>query len=107
MGLPIKVRNFVLNLRNLSENKKRFIFFTVIAIVILVMGFFEIILTKNNIATIGKNLKQVSFPKIDIPAIDSKMPSIDSIDINELENSLQNLNLENTSKSDEEIFQDF
>lgn len=60
------VKEFVAKLRSLPENQKKIILFTVIIIVGLIIGFFNIISTKRNISKIGQSLKSFDVLKTEI-----------------------------------------
>lgn len=62
-----KIRDFVLKLQKLPEIKKKVIFFTVMGVVVLLMLFVEVILTKRNISQISQSLHSINLPSIEIP----------------------------------------
>jgi|SRR3989344_821354 len=100
-----KARNFVERLRKLPDIQKKIIFFTIIIISVLILGFFEVMLTKKNIASISHSLKSISIPKLDIPS-NNMAPGFDinKLNPNNLEELIQNLNLEDVSEYSDEIY---
>lgn len=61
-----EIRELVLRLRSLPENQKKIILFTIIIVSALIIGFFTVISTNENIKKIGKSIDLIDFPKIDI-----------------------------------------
>ena len=77
-----KIRIFILKLQRLPETKKKIIFFAVIIISGLIMLFFTIIATKNNVVKIGESVKSIKLPNIQIPQDEGHY--IPSIDVNNI-----------------------
>ena len=92
-----KIKNFISELQKLSEEKKKIIFFTVVIASALILGFFGVISTKNNMAKISKSLKSINFPRVDMYDANLHVPDIR---IDEIENMLSAI-----SGGDQEIFQ--
>ncbi len=81
MGISTKIRGFIVKLQNLSEAKKIIIIFVVVAISALIMGFFWIKSTENNISRMGESLKSINLPKIDIPNIQTNTPNVNQANV--------------------------
>ncbi|MEK7664183.1 MAG: hypothetical protein AAB340_01955 [Patescibacteria group bacterium] len=110
MGFSDKVRNLVEKLQQLPEIQKKIIFFTVMTVFVIFMVFFELILTKNNIASINQSLKSLTFPEINIPDFNERnIAGSNMSDLEKVGESLQNINTDNSSVSggDNQVFQDF
>ena len=63
----MKVHEYIKKLQGLSDPKKKIIFFAVIIVSGLILGFFWVKSTGNNLAKIGNSLQAVNLPKIDLP----------------------------------------
>ena len=98
--------DFVIKLRALPENQKKIIFFVAIGISIVVIGIYEIILTKNNIAKIGASVSGLEFPKFDMPDTKANMPSLSGLDFSNVSQGDQqviNPDMVTGTESSEEI----
>ena len=73
----MKMSNFLAKLRSLSDTKKKAIIITVVAVSILVMGFFWLRLAGVNLSKMGESLRSVNLPVVNLPKID--LPSIPDI----------------------------
>lgn len=100
-----KVKNFIIKLRSLPEVQRKFIFFTIMAIIIMIAIFLGTMLTKKNIAQIGESLKSLNFPKMEISKPDFGKLELGGGNLNseELMGALESLNFENTSESSNEV----
>lgn len=99
------MKDSIAKLQNLPEGRKKVVFFIVMGIVVLVALFFGIVLTKKNISTIGRSLKQISFPKIDIPEQKFEVPGANNLNLNKLEEAFKNLDLGNVSEGNNGVLQ--
>ena len=68
-----KIRGFVLRLRNLPEQQKQIILFTIIAVSAVVLLFLNIKSTKNTISKIGESVKSVNLQGIDFNTPNSNL----------------------------------
>ncbi len=77
MKISEKIRNFIVKLQALPEAKKKIVFFSVMAIVVLIVGVWGFFATKNNIGKIGESVKNINLPKFDMPQDSGvSMPSV-------------------------------
>jgi|SRR3989338_3353913 len=96
MGFYDKIKNFVLTLQRLPEHQKRIIFFVLIAILVLAMGYLEILLTKKNIARVSQSLQSFEIPQTNIPDFSSIIPQRGASNLKDSVNALDNTSQENT-----------
>lgn len=77
MNFLIKAKNYLEKLRNLPDENKKTILWTIVAITGVVMVFIWIGSIMNGIEKIGKETNGVQLPKIEMPAV----PALDSLKI--------------------------
>ena len=77
MNLAEKNRKFLEKLRNLPENKKKIILWTIVAIAALTMGFFWVLEIKNSLSVADKEMQKIKIPQIITPDIQN--PILQSI----------------------------
>ena len=92
----LKIKNYVLKLQSLPEDKKKIIFFAIMIVSFLIVGFFGVISTKKNISKIGESVKSINFPKIDLSGNSGETLTND-IDFNSI--------ISNVSESNQNVFQ--
>jgi len=80
MDLYDRILNTIKKLQNLPESHKKVIFFIVIAISTLILGYRLIISIENNITIISRSAKSISLPEFKI-----NQPNIDNIDVNNID----------------------
>ena len=66
----MKIYQYIKKLQGLSDDKKKIVFFSIMALAILVVGLFGVISTKNGILKIRESAKSINIPKIDFNASD-------------------------------------
>ncbi len=76
-----RVSNSISRLQDLPERQRKAIFFTVIIISALIVGFFIVISEKNNISKIVESTKSINLPEFNI---DNSNTSINDINMNAL-----------------------
>jgi len=72
-----KIRNFFERLQALSEQKKKIILWSIVAVLAVVMGFFWVRGAINSFSKIGQSIGEVKMPQINT----SDMPSLPNLDI--------------------------
>lgn len=77
----MNIRKYIKKLQALPEGKKKIIFFTVVVISVLILGFFYIQSTVKNLSKIGESFKSVDLPKLDMPQPDINLPDIEINDV--------------------------
>lgn len=83
----MSIQQYIKNLQQLPEHKKRVIFVAVMAVAVLIVGVFGFFVTKSNIQKIGQSVQSISLPKFDMNLQDSGI-------------NLPNVDLNNVSKGD-------
>ena len=76
MGFADKNRIFLEKLRNLPEQKKKIILWTIVVVLGIVMGIFWIRSAANTLDKIGEATKSVKLPELNMPELPS-MPDLD------------------------------
>jgi len=96
MENDFKSRGFMTRLQNLPDSKKKVIFFAVMGVIVLVMVFIGLLLTKKGLSNIGQSLKNVNLPKIESPNRNEVALNlgINDLDFEKLGKSLENLSTE-------------
>lgn len=102
MSIAKKISRFVGYLQQLPENSRKVIFFSTMALVIFIIGFLGIILTKKNISLVGKSFQGMSIPKIDIP---ERKLGENSLDFEKLGEALKAIDLGNVSEGNNGVLQ--
>lgn len=82
-NFPKKIADFIVNLQNLPENRKKIVFFAIIGISVLIAGIIQIQITKSNILKLNKSLKSMNLPNIETESL--SLPANEDADI--LDNS--------------------
>ena len=72
-----KIRNFFERLQALSEQKKKIILWSIVAVLAVVMGFFWIRGAMDSLSKIGEGVQNIKIPEINT----SDMPTIPSLDV--------------------------
>ena len=74
MGRYDKIKNFVGKLQNLPENQRKTIFFTIIAILAVILLILGVKLTLNDISKIGASLQSAEIPKFNSTYLQDNTP---------------------------------
>lgn len=75
------VSNFLAKLQSLPEPQKKIVFFIIMAISALVVGFFGVVTTKNNLLKLGSSMKSVNLPELNKPSDSRKSEQDFKIDM--------------------------
>lgn len=105
MGFYEKISNTVKKLQALDSNKKKIIFFAVVAIVVVCLGAFEIWLTKKNIANLSKSLEGIKVPSMAIPQGDNAPGAGINNEMDNLRQAFENIDTQDISSSNSPILQ--
>lgn len=99
----MNIQEYIKKLRALPETQKKVIFFTIMIISALIMGFFAVKSTKNSFTEIGESIKSTDFPKIEITDGRENLPGVagvaDGLDEGAVSDVLQNLDEWQTQNS--------
>ena len=90
MSATEKIRNFIIKLQNLSENKKKIILWTIVIILAVVMGIFWVGNAKKSFVKIGKEISNIEMPKINAP-------NAPAMELQKIEDQLKNSSIINTT----------
>ena len=75
MSFAEKNRIFLDKMRNLPEQKKKIILWTIVVVLAIIMGIFWIRSAANTLEKIGESTKNVNFPELNMPDIPA-MPDL-------------------------------
>ena len=77
MNKADKIRDFLVKLQNLPDEKKKIILWTIVAILAFFMGFFWVRGSIKNFSEISEGVQSIKMPSVDT----SDMPKLPNLDI--------------------------
>ena len=66
-NFKFKIKNYLEKLRALPDKQKKIVLWTIVSILVLVMGYFWIKSAADKLNKLGENVNQIKLPEIQVP----------------------------------------